>query len=165
MAFSSTPGPKCWFLVAALISIAVTCCKSDLVENDPGQIVAKAILCFNNKYIYSSCEESYRLNESGNLNVPPEATDQFCNGPCLDETNLVLDCIDGILHNFLFYNEATIQDIRDTISAGCGDTSERGNFNVQQHIQDEYSHAYSDRSHLMRLYLPGSMILLFALLF
>ncbi|XP_042475097.1 uncharacterized protein LOC122057151 [Macadamia integrifolia] len=163
MAFSSTPGPKHWFLVAALISIAVSCCKSEFTQDDPAQIVAKALLCFNNKYIYSSCEETYRLKESGNLNVPPQETDQYCNGPCLEETNLVLDCIDGILNNFLFYNKATVQDIRTTLSAGCGYTSERGNFNVAQHMQADYSHA--SKAPLISLCLPVTMITLFAFLF
>ncbi|XP_043718652.1 uncharacterized protein LOC122666674 [Telopea speciosissima] len=166
ISFSSTPGPKRCFLVAVLISISVSCCKSDFTHDDPAQLVAKALLCFNNQYIYSSCEETCRLNESGNINVSPQATDEYCNGPCLEETNLVLDCIDGILNNFCFYNKATVQDIRATLSAGCGYTSERGNFNVAQHMQDEYSsHAYSDKSHLMRLYLPMSMITLFVFLF
>lgn len=76
--------------------------------------------------IYSSCKESYRLTESGNLNVPHDYTDQYCNGPCLTETHLVLDCIEGILYHFVFYNKATIKDVRDTIKAGCGYGPERG---------------------------------------
>ncbi|XP_043709844.1 uncharacterized protein LOC122658791 [Telopea speciosissima] len=163
MAFPSTQ--KYCFFIVALISIVVSCCKSELTEHDPSQLVAKALLCFNNKYIYSSCEETYRLKESGNVSVPHEATDEYCNGPCLEETNLVLHCIDGILFNFLFHNKATVQDIRATLNAGCGHTSERGNFNVAEHIQDEYSHGYSEKPHLMCLYLSVSMITLFAFLF
>ncbi|KAE8076830.1 hypothetical protein FH972_015454 [Carpinus fangiana] len=53
------------------------------IEYDLAQITAKALLCFNNKYIYSSYEESYRLSERGNLNVPPQSTDEYCGGPCL----------------------------------------------------------------------------------
>ncbi|KAF4393669.1 hypothetical protein G4B88_007655 [Cannabis sativa] len=107
--------------------------------HDPAQVVASALLCFNDKYIYSSCEESYRLSESGNLEVPPEKAEEYCGGPCLKETHLVLSCIDNILANFLFYNKATIQDVRDTIHAGCGYGPERGNFNVAQHIEAEES--------------------------
>ncbi|XP_062105037.1 uncharacterized protein LOC133816700 [Humulus lupulus] len=108
---------------------------------DPGQVVSKALLCFNGKHIYSSCEESYRLSESGNLEVPQEETEAFCGGPCLTETQLVLSCIDNILANFLFYNRATIQDVRDTIHAGCGYGPERGNFNVAEHIEAEDNNA------------------------
>ncbi|KAF5737037.1 Glycine-rich family protein putative isoform 2 [Tripterygium wilfordii] len=107
------------------------------VGDDPDQIVAKALLCFNNRYINSSCEESCRLTASGNINVPYGSTDQYCNGPCLTETYLILNCIDDILANFSFYNNATIQDVRDTIKAGCGYGPERGNFNVTEHIQAE----------------------------
>ncbi|KAH7513440.1 uncharacterized protein LOC107433235 [Ziziphus jujuba] len=138
-------------LAAALIPISVFGSISEnAVEDepetghkfhDPTEIVAKALLCFNDKYIYINCEESYRLNESGDLNVPFDKTDAYCNGPCLDETHLVLDCIDNILTNFLFYNKATIQDIRDTIQAGCGTGSERGKFNVAEHLKAEANNA------------------------
>lgn len=138
---------------------------------DPAQIVAKALLCFNDKYVcktfiymhtlllimvqklwhlfignfslvilvlfclisfgqksqvYSSCEESQRLSESGKLSVPPQKIDEYCSGPCLTETNLVLNCIENILANFKFYNQATIQDVRDTVKAACGNGPERG---------------------------------------
>ncbi|KAJ8766227.1 hypothetical protein K2173_022286 [Erythroxylum novogranatense] len=104
---------------------------------DPAEIVAKAVLCFNDRSIYSSCDESYRLTESGNIEVPHEYVDQYCSGPCLTETHLVLTCIENIMTNFEFYNKATINDIRDTIKAGCGSGTERGNFNVTEHIADE----------------------------
>ena len=78
--------------------------------------------------IYSSCEESYRLSQSGNLNVPPEKTDVFCEGPCLSETNLVLNCLDNIFSNFIFYNRATIKDVKDTVEAACGYGPQRGNY-------------------------------------
>ncbi|KAF3456307.1 hypothetical protein FNV43_RR00957 [Rhamnella rubrinervis] len=140
-------------LAAALVPITVFCSISENAEEevpkiggagivqDPAQIVAKALLCFNDKHIYSSCEESYRLNESGKLGVPLDKTDAYCNGPCLTETHLVLDCVDNILTNFLFYNKASIQDVRDTIQAACGDGPERGNFNVAEHIQAKESNA------------------------
>ncbi|CAL0300948.1 unnamed protein product [Lupinus luteus] len=104
---------------------------------DPTQIISKSLLCFNDKYsqIYSSCEESCRLNENGNLNVARNKVDEFCKGPCLTETNLVLSCLDNIFSNFIFYNKATIQDIRETIESGCGYGPQRGNFNVAEHIQ------------------------------
>lgn len=76
--------------------------------------------------IYSSCEESYRLTASGDLNVPYDYTEQYCEGPCLSETHLVLNCIENILSHFVFYNRATIYDIRDTIKAGCSYGPERG---------------------------------------
>ncbi|XLT90331.1 hypothetical protein HN873_012006 [Arachis hypogaea] len=104
---------------------------------DPTQIVSKALLCFNDKYIYTTCEESYRLSERGDLNVPSEKTDEFCEGPCLTETNLVLSCLDNIFSHFIFYNKATIQDIKQTIQSACGYGPQRGDFNVAEHIQAE----------------------------
>ncbi|KAK7303715.1 hypothetical protein RJT34_14628 [Clitoria ternatea] len=108
---------------------------------NPAQIISKALLCFNDKNIYQSCEESCRLNENGYLNVPAEKTNDFCGGPCLSETNLVLNCLDNIYSNFIFYNRATVQAIRETIQAGCGYGPERGDFNVAEHIQTEQSKA------------------------
>ncbi|KAJ0093199.1 hypothetical protein Patl1_24934 [Pistacia atlantica] len=109
---------------------------------DPAEIVAKALLCFNDKHIYSNCEESCRLTQSGNINVSPEHVEEYCNGPCLTETHLVLDCIEDVLANFIFYNRATINDIKNTIKAGCGYGPERGDFNVAEHIQAEENSAY-----------------------
>ncbi|XP_054807898.1 uncharacterized protein LOC129310085 [Prosopis cineraria] len=103
---------------------------------DPGKIASEALLCFNDKYIYSRCEESWRLNEKGYLNVPPEKTEEFCEGPCASETSLVLHCIQKIFSDFLFANKATINDVEATVKAGCGYGPERGDFNVVEHIQN-----------------------------
>ncbi|KOM29168.1 hypothetical protein LR48_Vigan635s009300 [Vigna angularis] len=108
---------------------------------DPTQFFSKALQCFNDRYIYSRCEESCRLNEKGNLNVPKEKTDMFCQGPCLSETNLVLNCLNNVFSNFIFYNKATIHDIRNTIEAACSYGSQRGNFNVAEHIQNDENKA------------------------
>ncbi|XP_058727974.1 uncharacterized protein LOC131599721 [Vicia villosa] len=116
---------------------------------DPTPIITKALLCFNDKYIYQSCEESYRLSENGNLDVPSEKTDAFCEGPCMSETNLVLSCIDNIFSNFIFYNRATIEDVKETILAGCGYGPQRGNFNVAEHIQSEENKALKITSHVL----------------
>ncbi|CAN6548305.1 unnamed protein product [Malus baccata var. baccata] len=152
-------------LAAAFICISLFCCRTGMADDytpergyepekgteleDPTQIVAKALLCFNDKYVYSSCEESYRLNEGGHLKVPAEKTDEYCNGPCLTETNLVLDCLENIMTNFLFYNKATIQDVRDTIHAGCGHGEERGKFDVAEHFRAEGSNAYKAANQIL----------------
>lgn len=93
-----------------------------------GNVADKCIIYNGYKFqIYNSCEESNRLKENGNLQVPPEKTEEFCEGPCLSETNLVLSCIESIFSDFLFANRATIPDIKETIKAGCGYGPERGN--------------------------------------
>ncbi|KAJ6357071.1 hypothetical protein OIU78_005038 [Salix suchowensis] len=99
--------------------------------------------------IYSSCENAYRLTETGNLNLPPEYVDPYCSGPCLAETHLVLDCIENIMKNFVFYNKATIQDVRDTIKAGCSYGPERGNFDVSEHLQAENNNACNSASQIL----------------
>ncbi|KAL0367788.1 UNVERIFIED_CONTAM: Acetate/butyrate--CoA ligase AAE7, peroxisomal [Sesamum radiatum] len=109
--------------------------QAGVVGTDPGLVFNKALECFNDKYIYSSCDEAYRLTENGDLHVPPEYTDQYCNGPCLMETHHVLDCIDGILEHFVFYNRATLKDVRETIETGCSYGPKRGDFNVEEHIE------------------------------
>ncbi|XP_062145416.1 uncharacterized protein LOC133852667 [Alnus glutinosa] len=103
-------------------------------EDNPGQMVANALLCFNNKFLYIGCDEAYRLNPSGNINVPPGATDLFCNGPCLAETQQVLNCIENALSNFIFYNKATMPEVRYALNAGCSYNTQRGNFNVGDYI-------------------------------
>ncbi|GMG99772.1 hypothetical protein Nepgr_001612 [Nepenthes gracilis] len=129
-------------LCIALAAISAVGCNTEYVPN-AALLLEQAFLCFNNKFIYSKCAEAYRLNQNGDINVPPAATDQFCYGPCLPETHLVLDCVDHAVSNFKFYNKATIQDIRATLQAGCSQTTERGNFNVEEHNQDESSNADS----------------------
>ncbi|GMI80145.1 hypothetical protein HRI_001683800 [Hibiscus trionum] len=128
-----------------------------VVGDDPAQIVTKALLCFNDKYIYSSCEESYRLKASGNVDVPLEYADEYCAGPCLSETHLVLNCIENVMKHFLFYNRATVQDIRDTIQAGCSYGPERGHFDVEEHIEAEENG--SKRAAKSILFGIGSMII------
>ncbi|KAK6146218.1 hypothetical protein DH2020_020087 [Rehmannia glutinosa] len=109
--------------------------QTGVAGTDPGLVFDKALECLNDKYIYSSCDEAYRLTQNGELNVSPEYTDQYCNGPCLKETHLVLDCIDGILKHFVFYNKATLEDVRETIEVGCSYGPKRGDFNVAEHIE------------------------------
>lgn len=76
--------------------------------------------------IYAGCDEAYRLNEDGNINVPAEGLNLFCSGPCLTETELVLNCIDTMFSNFIFYNKATVHDIRGALRNGCSYTGQRG---------------------------------------
>ncbi|KAF3942681.1 hypothetical protein CMV_030687 [Castanea mollissima] len=149
---------RVWVLAVVVTYVSVLCSNLGKADEavpqtggagyDPAQIVSKALLCFNNNYIYSSCEESYRLTESGNINVPPQKTDEFCGGSCLTETNLVLNCVDNIFAHFVFYNKATIQDVGDTVKSACGNGPERGNFNVAEHIQADQSNAYKAINHI-----------------
>lgn len=105
----------------------------------------------------------------------PEHVDPYCNGPCLSETHLVLNCIENIMKNFVFYNKATIVDVRYTIKAGCSYGPERGillvyevvillwflpqsqilvwchpgNFDVSEHLQAEQNNAYNTANQIL----------------
>ncbi|RZC89022.1 hypothetical protein C5167_030716 [Papaver somniferum] len=92
---------------------------------DQSRVIDRALVCFNDNFIFSSCAANNRLTQTGLINVPPEQTDDYCNGPCLAETKLVLNCIDNMLSNFLFYNKATVRDIRSSLRTGCGFSNER----------------------------------------
>ncbi|WJX19618.1 hypothetical protein P8452_09281 [Trifolium repens] len=123
-----------------LISIAIFFCYSVAAEADQlegEQDIVKALSCFENKLIYAGCDDAYRLNPSGNIKVPPEATDIFCSGPCLIETQLLLECIDNMLSNFIFYNKANVQQMRYALNAGCSYSRQRGNFNLEDYIGGE----------------------------
>ncbi|KAL2454955.1 putative Pentatricopeptide repeat-containing protein [Abeliophyllum distichum] len=115
--------------------------EAGIIGTHPSNIVEKALECFHDKHIYSSCDEAYRLTQSGELNVPPEYTDEYCKGPCLTETHHVLDCIDGFLKHYKFYNKATLHDVRETIETGCSYGPKRGDFNVAEHLEAEENRA------------------------
>ncbi|MQM03540.1 hypothetical protein Taro_036326 [Colocasia esculenta] len=124
-------------------------------QNNAVAITARAMLCFDNttvrtipenlpakttsgelalEHIYKNCQGQYRLTANGTLSVPKNATNFFCNGPCMAETQLVLGCIDGILSNFQFYNGATVQAVNATLLLACGNTTKRGDFNVSKNV-------------------------------
>ncbi|CAN1181632.1 hypothetical protein LINPERPRIM_LOCUS40405 [Linum perenne] len=92
-------------------------------RSDPAQIVAKAMQCFNNKTIYRNCDEELRLNESGSLVITrpmsAEEMEAYCKGACFMETNLVFNCVQGIMNNFRFYNNATVNDVKNSLKEAC----------------------------------------------
>jgi hypothetical protein len=94
-------------------------------------IVARAIICFSDRYIFSGCQGQYRLGPEGALRVPAAAAEAFCGGPCLAETRLVLGCVDGIMDSFRFYNGASVRDVRLALDRGCG---LRGDFDVLRRL-------------------------------
>ncbi|GJN06165.1 hypothetical protein PR202_ga23866 [Eleusine coracana subsp. coracana] len=103
-------------------------------KKDAVDIVGRALFCFNDPHIYSGCQDSLRLGPQGALNVPPASTDAFCGGACLEETELVLRCVDGVMDNFRFYNGASVGDVRQALGRGCGRTGLRGDFDVLQRV-------------------------------
>ncbi|PSS28858.1 XIAP-associated factor like [Actinidia chinensis var. chinensis] len=126
-------------IVVFLISIAALCSCSALAVEDPVETVDNALFCFNNKFIFKKCNEEYRLKESGDLKVPFEETNRFCNGHCLAETQGLLDCIDDMVSDFVFDNKATTRDIRKTLLTACSYNERRGDINVWDYIHGETS--------------------------
>lgn len=126
-------------------------------EQYPDHIVDEALHCFNEKQIYSSCIEAYRLSLNGELNVPPENADEYCNGPCLSETHLVLNCIEGVLSHFKFYNHATVNDVKETIKSGCSYGPKRGDFNVAERVQEDDSNGHRTN---FSLFLSGLVLMI-----
>lgn len=108
-----------------------------LPSQDPPAIVGRAMECFDHA---DTCKPEQRLSISGSIDVPRDQTDEYCNGGCYEQTQLVLTCVDEILSNFEFDNKATIEDIRQTITEGCSNTDKRGDFDVTEHM-DSTSHA------------------------
>uniref|UniRef100_A0A7N0T760 DUF7731 domain-containing protein n=1 Tax=Kalanchoe fedtschenkoi TaxID=63787 RepID=A0A7N0T760_KALFE len=141
-----------WLFVFALLYVSILSClpgeaygdasEDELKEeHNPTQTEPTALSCFDDNNMYSRCEEPYRLDIQGSINVPPDYTDEYCNGPCLSETQRALDCVEHIFPDFEFYNKATIKDVRATLKAACGQGSDRGNFDVAEHIGSEESNA------------------------
>ncbi|GJN37825.1 hypothetical protein PR202_gb26817 [Eleusine coracana subsp. coracana] len=106
------------------------------------------VLLFARAQIYSGCQDSLRLGPQGALNVPPASTDAFCGGACLEETELVLRCVDDVMANFRFYNGASVGDVREALGRGCGRTGLRGDFDVLHRIGygDGYFYGGGSRS-------------------
>ncbi|CAL9133554.1 unnamed protein product [Musa acuminata var. zebrina] len=121
MASAALLNPWCLFL--ALLCLSTSCCNSE--ESTVGT-VGMAMQCFVDHHIYVGCQESYRLNGGGRVDVPTGAADVFCDGPCLVETKLALDCVERTLHGFIFLNGASVMDVRFALDVGCGHTSRRG---------------------------------------
>ncbi|KAL0919108.1 hypothetical protein M5K25_011183 [Dendrobium thyrsiflorum] len=136
---------QCILLVFLFFSIT-TCCKS---EQDAVDIVAKAMACFDDHYLYSTCQESYRLNVQGCIEVPQEAVEEYCEGPCLLETKLVLQCLHNIFNNFRFYNGATLLLVRHALDRGCSHGENRGDFNPLENFEYTgfYDGDYNDYDH------------------
>ncbi|KAG0461464.1 hypothetical protein HPP92_021385 [Vanilla planifolia] len=107
-------------------------------------IITKAMACFSDENLYSTCKESYRLSMKGAVDVPPGSVEEYCVGPCLKETTLVLHCLQNALDTFRFQNGATVRDVRRALDRGCGDGHDRGDFDVVDGYYYPGVHDYGD---------------------
>ncbi|OAY78586.1 hypothetical protein ACMD2_17274 [Ananas comosus] len=84
--------------------------------------------------VYSRCNDSFRLNEQGSVNIPQEGIDEYCEGPCFEETHLVLTCVGDVHNSFRFSNGASVKDVKSALIRRCGHTPKRGNVAVAEHF-------------------------------
>ncbi|XP_031496428.1 uncharacterized protein LOC116261737 isoform X2 [Nymphaea colorata] len=133
---ASSAYSKLMCLSAAFLYLSALCCRAEYYyEEGPMEILERALRCFDDRVVYRECAYEYRLTADGYMTVPEASTEAFCSGPCLEETDMVLHCVDRILDHFEFYNRATIRDVRDTIRDACREGRWRGRFDVYEHMQ------------------------------
>ncbi|KAJ3670914.1 hypothetical protein LUZ60_008340 [Juncus effusus] len=156
------PFMKQWGFLLALL-----CLSFHLCESDPLDVIGEAEQCFDDGRLYTCCDDPYRLGIQGILNVPHQAANEFCNGPCLAETQLVLSCVEDELNTFKFQNGAYVSDVRYALQRGCTVGARRGDFNVgEPHEPDDYN--YNDYyGHASKLDTPFHFLflLIFTLVF
>lgn len=105
-----------------------------LADEDPqGEVNLNKNTAYNNalKCLQNSslnvCPSGTPLNESGKLMVNSSNDKQYCNEGCSQQTFVALSCINNVLQDFRFNNDASTSDVRKAIQTGC----ENGNFTVQ----------------------------------
>ncbi|XP_020087218.1 uncharacterized protein LOC109709405 isoform X2 [Ananas comosus] len=144
----------CFYIYVALICLSTSRSNADQVAGEAG----KEMLCFDDNYfssyacvsstgqkIYSSCEDQYRLKAEGIIGVAPEATDEYCEGPCFEETMRVLLCIDNTLHGeFRFENSASVEDARNALQRGCSHTDKRDFDDVTERPEGHHDNEHGD---------------------
>ncbi|WOL00297.1 hypothetical protein Cni_G09010 [Canna indica] len=153
---------KPWCFSLAVLYFLASLCKS-------AESYSTATSCFINHNIYVRCQEAYRLSAEGEISVPPQAAEDFCGGPCLVETRLVLDCVERMLHGFEFYNGASVLDVRFSLATACSHTNSRGDFHVRPNQSakvvpddarfDDYNYDHGSKLSVVSVYLVGLLLL------
>jgi hypothetical protein len=61
--------------------------------------------------------------------VHKDSVDEYCGGPCPEETKLALQCVEDVAagDTFRFSNGASVLAFRHALGTGCGYGPERGN--------------------------------------
>nr|CAB3465523.1 unnamed protein product [Digitaria exilis] len=76
--------------------------------------------------IYGQCAEEFRLNAEGAFHVQRNEVDEYCGGPCLEETKLALQCVEEVAaESFRFSNGASLLALNPDASAGTFEIRER----------------------------------------
>ncbi|KAG8067800.1 hypothetical protein GUJ93_ZPchr0005g14365 [Zizania palustris] len=145
---SSLPSPSCGggrLALAVAVCFLLPCCFGSKAATE---IFEKACHCFDDHNVYSECREELRLGVEGAFHVGKGSVDEYCEGPCLAETKMALRCVEEVAadEGFRFYSGASVPAVRAALSTGCGDTPDRGTFEIRERREcgDEY-YSYHNR--------------------
>ncbi|OEL32100.1 hypothetical protein BAE44_0006880 [Dichanthelium oligosanthes] len=132
-------------LLALAICILIRCCCS---SKEAMELFERACHCFVDPNIYGQCALEFRLNAEGAFHVQRNEVDEYCGGPCLEETKLALQCVEEVAagaDSFRFSNGASVLAVRQALGTGCGYGPDRGTFEIRERRDcvsgaDEYSY-------------------------
>jgi hypothetical protein len=98
--------------------------------------------------IYGQCAAEFRLNAEGAFHVQRTEVDEYCGGPCLEETKRALQCVEEVAaESFRFSNGASVLAVRQALGTGCGYGPDRGTFEIRERRDCAGGGEYYHRSH------------------
>ncbi|KAJ1262398.1 hypothetical protein BS78_09G104800 [Paspalum vaginatum] len=127
--------------LALAICILIPCCSS---SKEVMELFERACHCFDDPNIYGQCALEFRLNAEGAFHVQRNEVDEYCGGPCLEETKLALQCVEEVAaESFRFSNGASVLAVRQALGTGCSYGPDRGTFEIRERKEcvgaaDEY---------------------------
>ncbi|XP_062231184.1 uncharacterized protein LOC133928740 [Phragmites australis] len=138
----SRPSQRSGSLLALALAICllIPCCFSDKAVVE---LFERACHCFDDPTIYDKCAEDFRLNAKGAFHVQKKSVDEYCGGPCLEETKLALQCVEEVAaESFRFSNGASVLAVKQALGTGCSDGPDRGTFEIRERKDcvDEYNY-------------------------
>ncbi|KAL6620067.1 hypothetical protein ACP70R_035206 [Stipagrostis hirtigluma subsp. patula] len=97
------------------------------------EMFQRACHCFDDPNIYSLCAAEWRLNVEGAFHVQKDAVNEYCGGPCLEETTLALQCVEEVAYqSFRFSNGASVLAVKQALGTGCSYGPDRGTFEIRE---------------------------------
>uniref|UniRef100_A0A0E0KCP9 Pectinesterase inhibitor domain-containing protein n=1 Tax=Oryza punctata TaxID=4537 RepID=A0A0E0KCP9_ORYPU len=123
------------FLLAAavILCMAIPSCKAQ----DAVEIVAKAVLCFDNHTVINKCLQQIGIGSNARastqgagagghghrggavLDASANASAALCDTPCFEHMLMMTDCMDDILSNFQGYSAGLIKGYRAVFEMSC----------------------------------------------
>ncbi|KAL5202372.1 hypothetical protein ABZP36_013324 [Zizania latifolia] len=140
VAMSSLPSPSSGGRLALAVAVCflLPCC---FASKAAMEIFEKVCHCFDDHNVYNECKEELRLGVEGAFHVGKASVDEYCEGPCLAETKMALQCVEEVAdEGFRFYSGASVPAVRAALSTGCSYTPDRGTFEIRERREcgDEY---------------------------